>query len=194
MDEEFVDDVRDNVDEILLQDAITESLKTLPARGMIVLKGRFWLDMTLEEVANDLGISRERVRQIESKAIRQLRHPSRLKLIINYRPQWLERFLELREIDRKKQEILHEGKIKKREERYAKIAEQAREREKAKWEEKINAPHEWLCPNNVVLEFSHDGIPYLATHWWDGYFNRNMDQITYDRWLAQRLEEHKVNA
>jgi len=41
------------------------------------VRWRFWQDLTLEEIAVKLDVTRERVRQIESKAMRKLRHPSR---------------------------------------------------------------------------------------------------------------------
>ncbi|MFT5694571.1 MAG: RNA polymerase primary sigma factor [Myxococcota bacterium] len=58
-----------------------DALSTLPAREARVLKMRFGIDErskhTLEEVGNDFDVTRERIRQIEAKALRKLRHPSR---------------------------------------------------------------------------------------------------------------------
>ncbi|GHV26519.1 RNA polymerase sigma factor RpoD [Spirochaetia bacterium] len=65
----------------LLHEEIAEVLKTLPAREQEVLKMRFGLDdgysLTLEEVGLYFNITRERIRQIEAKALRRLRHPRR---------------------------------------------------------------------------------------------------------------------
>lgn len=64
-----------------LADHTRDALSTLPAREARVLKMRFGIDErskhTLEEVGNDFDVTRERIRQIEAKALRKLRHPSR---------------------------------------------------------------------------------------------------------------------
>lgn len=69
----------------ILHDRINELLKTLTDREALVIELRFGLNdnppHTLEEVGAILGVTRERVRQIEAKALRKLRHPSRSKLI-----------------------------------------------------------------------------------------------------------------
>ena len=66
-----------------LKERVREVLKTLTPREEKVLKMRFGIDVasehTLEEVGNDFSVTRERIRQIEVKALRKLRHPSRSK-------------------------------------------------------------------------------------------------------------------
>lgn len=66
---------------VLLQDKIRELLSTLPQREQEVLRMRFGLDdgyaLTLEEVGLYFDVTRERIRQIEAKALRRLRHPKR---------------------------------------------------------------------------------------------------------------------
>jgi RNA polymerase primary sigma factor len=68
---------------ILLQEQISKVLETLKEREAKVLKLRFGLENgyphTLEEVGNIEGVTRERVRQIEAKALRKLRHPTRAR-------------------------------------------------------------------------------------------------------------------
>jgi RNA polymerase primary sigma factor len=69
----------------LMQENVRDVIASLSDREAKVLKMRFGLDgqkpMTLEEVGREFGVTRERIRQIESKALRKLRHPSRrLKL------------------------------------------------------------------------------------------------------------------
>jgi RNA polymerase primary sigma factor len=68
---------------ILLQEQISKVLHTLKEREAKVLRLRFGLENgyphTLEEVGNIEGVTRERVRQIEAKALRKLRHPTRSK-------------------------------------------------------------------------------------------------------------------
>lgn len=62
-------------------DALREMLRTLSTREQTVLNARFGLitseTQTLETVADRLGVTRERVKQIETRALRKLRHPSR---------------------------------------------------------------------------------------------------------------------
>jgi RNA polymerase primary sigma factor len=71
----------DSVANTDLKERVREVLKTLTPREEKVLKMRFGIDVasehTLEEVGKDFGVTRERVRQIEVKALRKLRHPAR---------------------------------------------------------------------------------------------------------------------
>ena len=72
----------------LLKEQLKEVLHTLTPREEQVLKLRFGLDdgrtRTLEEVGKEFDITRERIRQIEAKALRKLRHPSRSKRLKDY--------------------------------------------------------------------------------------------------------------
>lgn len=72
----------------LLAEALTEILGTLTEREADVLRMRFGMydgrTHTLEEVGQIFGVTRERIRQIENKAIRKLRHPSRAKKIKDF--------------------------------------------------------------------------------------------------------------
>ncbi len=72
----------------LLREQLSEVLHTLTPREESVLKLRFGLDdgrtRTLEEVGRVFNITRERIRQIEAKALRKLRHPSRSKRLKDY--------------------------------------------------------------------------------------------------------------
>jgi RNA polymerase primary sigma factor len=72
----------------LLKENIEEVLSTLSDREAKVLKMRFGLEgknpMTLEEVGKEFGVTRERIRQIEAKALRKLKHPSRRKKLQDY--------------------------------------------------------------------------------------------------------------
>ena len=72
----------------LLREQLFEILETLTLREQKVLKLRFGLDdgrpRTLEEVGREFNVTRERIRQIEAKALRKLRHPSRSKKLKDY--------------------------------------------------------------------------------------------------------------
>lgn len=72
----------------LLHEQLMEVLDTLTEREQKVLKLRFGLEdgrpRTLEEVGRDFNVTRERIRQIEAKALRKLRHPSRSKKLKDY--------------------------------------------------------------------------------------------------------------
>ena len=72
----------------LLKEQLLDVLDTLTDREKKVLKLRFGLDdgraRTLEEVGKEFQVTRERIRQIEAKALRKLRHPSRSKKLRDY--------------------------------------------------------------------------------------------------------------
>jgi RNA polymerase primary sigma factor len=72
----------------VLQEQLGGILSTLPAREQEVLKMRFGLDdgysLTLEEVGLYFNVTRERIRQIEAKALRRLRHPKRSRRLKDY--------------------------------------------------------------------------------------------------------------
>jgi RNA polymerase primary sigma factor len=71
-----------------LQSAISDVLSSLTPREAKVLRMRFGIDMntdhTLEEVGKQFDVTRERIRQIEAKALRKLRHPSRAEKLISF--------------------------------------------------------------------------------------------------------------
>lgn len=72
----------------LLKEQLSEVLDTLTDREQKVLRLRFGLDdgraRTLEEVGKEFNVTRERIRQIEAKALRKLRHPSRSRKLKDY--------------------------------------------------------------------------------------------------------------
>jgi RNA polymerase primary sigma factor len=72
----------------LLKEQVEDVLDSLSGRERRVLQLRFGLDdgrqRTLEEVGREFGVTRERIRQIEAKALRKLRHPSRSKKLKDY--------------------------------------------------------------------------------------------------------------
>jgi len=91
--EQFVADVNqpslyDKVSRELLKDALNQVLETLSPREKKVLVMRFGLEngkpKTLEEVGREFRVTRERIRQIEAKAIRKLKHPTRARKLKDF--------------------------------------------------------------------------------------------------------------
>jgi RNA polymerase primary sigma factor len=74
--------------ENMLRERVNEVLSTLSPREARILRLRFGLDndrpYTLEEVGQKFGLTRERIRQIEGKALRRLRHPCRARMLREY--------------------------------------------------------------------------------------------------------------
>jgi RNA polymerase primary sigma factor len=79
---------RDTLQGALLQEQLDEVMQTLTDREKKVLALRFGLEdgrsRTLEEVGKEFHVTRERIRQIEAKALRKLRHPSRSRKLKDY--------------------------------------------------------------------------------------------------------------
>jgi RNA polymerase primary sigma factor len=73
---------------MMLQDQLEQVLETLPPREQRIIQLRFGLidghPRTLEEVGRDFGVTRERIRQIESKTLVKLRHPGRAQMLREY--------------------------------------------------------------------------------------------------------------
>ena len=71
-----------------MKQALNDVLETITPREEKVIRLRFGLDdgkeRTLEQVGNVFGVTRERIRQIEAKALRKLRHPTRSKKLRSF--------------------------------------------------------------------------------------------------------------
>ena len=90
---EFVEDYRDNdplyeTNQTTLKQQIQDAMQTLNYREREILKLRYGLAdgyaYTLEEVGKIFQVTRERVRQIESKAVKKLQHPHRSKSLVSF--------------------------------------------------------------------------------------------------------------
>ena len=90
---DFIEDVQtasptDKVASLMLKEQLIEVLGSLTPREQKVLRLRYGLDdnrtRTLEEVGKEFDVTRERIRQIEAKALRKLRHPSRRKRLEDF--------------------------------------------------------------------------------------------------------------
>ena len=88
IEDKFIPSPPDTVIHINLKEQIDEALKTLTEREAKVLKMRFGLgdgnEHTLEEVGQQFKVTRERIRQIEAKALRKLKHPSRSRKLKSF--------------------------------------------------------------------------------------------------------------
>jgi RNA polymerase primary sigma factor len=88
IEDEFSPTPLQSVYQTMLGEKLEEVLSTLPPREARVLRLRFGLDngqvYTLEEVGQKFGLTRERIRQIEGKALRRLRHPRRARQLKDY--------------------------------------------------------------------------------------------------------------
>ena len=87
-DEDAPAAVRGGIASTLLREQLEEVLDTLAPREKKVLELRFGIvdgrTRTLEEVGKEFNVTRERIRQIEAKALRKLRHPSRSKKLRDF--------------------------------------------------------------------------------------------------------------
>jgi RNA polymerase primary sigma factor len=88
IEDETVPGPADETSRQLLREQMKDILDSLTVRERRVLRLRFGLDdgqsRTLEEVGQKMGVTRERVRQIEAKALRKLRHPLRSRKLKDY--------------------------------------------------------------------------------------------------------------
>ena len=88
IEDEVIENPVDYTTRVVLREQLDEVLDTLTDREEIVLRLRFGLDdgkmRTLEDVGKVFNVTRERIRQIEAKALRKLRHPSRSKQLKDF--------------------------------------------------------------------------------------------------------------
>ena len=77
----------------MLKEQLLGVLDTLTPREEKVIRLRYGIDdgkpRTLEEVGREFNVTRERIRQIEAKALRKLRHPSRSKKLKDFLEEWV---------------------------------------------------------------------------------------------------------
>ena len=86
--EALTDDVAIEMDEVLYNDelkkALTLVLATLTAREERIIRERFFNGKTLEEVGCAQSVTRDRIRQIQNKALRKLKHPKRAEMLRDF--------------------------------------------------------------------------------------------------------------
>ncbi|MDD4816084.1 MAG: RNA polymerase sigma factor RpoD [Clostridia bacterium] len=89
IEDETIKSPMESVSENMLKEQLFSIIETLTPREQKVIKMRYGLDdnrtRTLEEVGREFNVTRERIRQIEAKALRKLRHPTRSKKLVDYR-------------------------------------------------------------------------------------------------------------
>ncbi len=88
IEDEMAEQPYDAVQQLMLQEQVEHALSTLSPREARVIRLRYGLgyqrQLTLEEVGDKFGLTRERIRQIELQALRRLRHPSRARILREY--------------------------------------------------------------------------------------------------------------
>ena len=86
--EALTDDVAIEMDEVLYNDELKKTLTlvlaTLTAREELVIRERFFNGKTLEEVGQTFSVTRDRIRQIQNKALRKLRAPKRAEMLRDF--------------------------------------------------------------------------------------------------------------
>lgn len=80
-------DTREIVEYSLMRDALEEQLDTLLPREALILRLRFFDELTLKQIGEICKVTPERIREIEAKALRKLRYPSRAKKLYPYLPE-----------------------------------------------------------------------------------------------------------
>jgi DNA-binding CsgD family transcriptional regulator len=212
----IIGDFREELDKNHIQWAISKVLETLTDRQSTVLKCIFWEGLTTKETAKRLNISRERIRQIELKALRKLRAPKIVSLLTEYEiPEakiYHEKYLKLEKDRLKKYEssfIEYENKEKLRKKSFVLGYYSTLRRSKNVFiDEQENLPenlpenHEEIFPKPKERKPSLNP-PYGVQLHWNGekfvlntfipYANidRDRDPDTYDRWLNYLIEKQK---
>jgi RNA polymerase sigma factor (sigma-70 family) len=76
-DTSSVEKTEHNIEMAQVRKILSQQISTLPDNAQKVLKMRYWMGMSLADIARSMGLSPERIRQIEAKGLRMLRHPTR---------------------------------------------------------------------------------------------------------------------
>lgn len=84
LEEEYIDNVREEVDKKLLKEAIFKQLNTLTNRERLVLIHRFFDEMSSKSIGEKLNVKDSAITYTQAKAIRKLRHPSRAKKLFHF--------------------------------------------------------------------------------------------------------------
>ena len=88
VEDESIKSPVENASQVILKEQLMLAIDTLTPREQKVIRLRYGLDdahpRTLEEVGKEFAVTRERIRQIEAKALRKLRHPNRAKKLEGY--------------------------------------------------------------------------------------------------------------
>jgi len=186
----------DAIDARLMQDVIGDILNTkLSDRERTVIVCRFWAEMTLQKTAEYCGVTRERVRQNEAKALRKLRHRDVTTIFAKCGVLAAEKALK-EELERERQELLDQQirRVLKKPPSviYAYWNPPKREEKQfPEYKDKIleRTRRSFLPPLQVTLVHTPDGIPYLYMPPWIGNIVRAHDPERYDEWL-EWLKKH----
>jgi hypothetical protein len=172
------EDFRDAIDRQFIYEELDNQIATLFDREQMVLCLRFWSKLTLKDAGEIVCVQRERVRQIESKVIRKMRHPSRSKKIS----------IMLSDLTVKEYEE-RQAAIKKKEELEEKLANEKRQREHKEWilRRKIKRQFPHGPPEFLSLEYTSEGKPYIGC---PGNLWFTVPDIIYQEWLSTLIEDY----
>ena len=182
-------DFREEIDERLQSEMVQKVLHTLSDRERKVLNYRFGLIdgvmLTLDQVGEIFNVQRERVRQIECRAIRKLRHPSRIKMM--FCPlDWEEREIIRREEERK-QAAIEAAERKRENEEYQKWYDNGG-REELQKQEQEEADRRWKHQERVRLLRQQEYENMLARQKLDEQARKDREAKQYGGFRTLRPE------
>jgi RNA polymerase primary sigma factor len=106
---QYMDNMMEKMTNYLLNKNIKDVLSTISRRESEIFCMRFGIDryenLTLDDVGNYFGVTRERIRQIEAKALRRLRHPKRSRMLVKFLPEYVNRELSDKDLSKKEKFI-----------------------------------------------------------------------------------------
>ena len=197
-------DVREQIDHRFLCQRLDELLDTLCDREKKVLIHREYMGMTLKAVGKLFNVQQERIRQIQSKAIRKLRHPSRMERLLEFVPDIVERHKRRQREQEEKQRLKEERLLERArwrrpcidlineinnkvwEERLWIIDEESRLAEiksERRWREEGPSFRLWLANRTTEIRSMFDSSPKrlfaggCSCKWWEAEYSLPIDSF-----------------
>ena len=214
--EESYDNLREIIDQVFIKEFIDKILDTLLEREKKVIIYRFYDELSLDQTGKKLGVSRERIRQIEHKAIRKLRssslHDEYRKLGLNYVNKYATYVKQKEQTERERQnEIVNFWKEKYQEKLQSDQIENERIQKLQKEKTQVVYIRRFLTihdiplreeiivreipkpsekpPDYVILAGTTENPFLQLKQYFNGDIRRDRDPETYDRWLNYLLNK-----